>query len=26
MRKKEIDSGKQRRRKNAGYAEWKNDV
>jgi len=26
MRKKEMDSGRQRRRKNAVYAEWKKDV
>jgi len=26
MRKKETDSGRQRRRKNAVYAEWKKDV
>jgi len=26
MRKKEMDSGRQKRRKNAVYAEWKKDV
>jgi len=25
-RKKETDSGRQRRKKNAAYAEWKKDV